>query len=118
MDVIAPLGEARLAGEQLGDLANFGRYMLCLVTSSVEAAHDPGRWLEVVKRRSGNLAGALGYLVNLEGISARNINEFLANIPEVMVSYADASLQYPSPSLFRPVNVPSRGRWMEFGLET
>jgi PAB-dependent poly(A)-specific ribonuclease subunit 3 len=105
MDVIAPLGEARMAGEQLGDLANFGRYMLCLATNSVEAVHDPGRWLEVVKRRSGNLGGALSYLVNLEGNMTRNINEFLANISDVLVSFVDASLQYtpPKPSFLLSV---------------
>jgi len=93
MDVIAPLGEARLPGEQLADLTNFGRYMLCVATGVAEAGHDPGRWLEVVKRRSANLGGALSYLVNLEGNGTRNINEFLANISDVTVSYVDASLQ-------------------------
>jgi PAB-dependent poly(A)-specific ribonuclease subunit 3 len=95
MDVIAPMSDARIPGEQLGDLANFGRYMLCVAANSQEALHDPGRWLEVVKRRyQGSLPGALSYLVNLEQNTTRNINEFLANISDVLVTYVDASLQY------------------------
>jgi hypothetical protein len=83
----------------LMDLTNFGRYVLCLAANTLEALHDPGRWLEVVKRRGGggNLGGALSYLVNLEQNSTRNINEFLANISDVLVTYVDASLQYPPP---------------------
>jgi PAB-dependent poly(A)-specific ribonuclease subunit 3 len=95
MDVIAPMSEARIPGEQLGDLANFGRYILCVAANSQEALHDPLRWLDVVKRRyPGNLAGALSYLINLEHDTARNINEFLGSIADVLVTYVDASLQY------------------------
>src|ERR1700737_1199549 len=99
MDVIAPMSETRIPGEQLGDLANFGRYLLCVAANSQEAQHDPARWLDVVKRRHpGNLAGALSYLVNLEHNTTRTINEFLANISDVLVTYVDASLQYaPAP---------------------
>ena len=95
MDVIAPLGEQRIPGEQLCDLTNFGRYMLCLAANSQEPLHDPARWIEVVKRRyPGNLGGALSYLINLEQNTTRNIAEFLANISDVLVTYVDASLQY------------------------
>ena len=96
MDVIAPMGDQRIPGEQLGDLANFGRYMLCIAANSQEVLHDPARWIEIVKRRypGGNLAGALSYLINLEGNTARNINEFLEYISDVLVTYVDASLQY------------------------
>ena len=101
MDVIAPMSEARIPGEKLMDLTNFGRYVLCLAANTLEALHDPGRWLEMVKRRGGggNLGGALSYLVNLEQNSTRNINEFLANVSDVLVTYVDASLQYPPPPL-------------------
>lgn len=92
------MGDQRIPGEQLGDLAAFGRYMLCIAANSLEALHDPARWLEVVKRRyPGNLGSALSYLINLEQNTSRNINEFLANISDVLVTYIDASLQY-SPS--------------------
>jgi PAB-dependent poly(A)-specific ribonuclease subunit 3 len=94
MDVIAPMGEARLPEEKLFDLVNFGRYLLCVAANSQEALHDPRRWLEMVRRRSENLAGALSYLVNLEQSTTRNITEFLENISEVMVTYIDSSLQY------------------------
>ncbi len=86
--------ETRIPGEKLLDLVNFGRCMLCIAANSQEAFHDPARWIEVVKRRSGNLAVALSYLINLEQNTTRNINEFLANISEIMVTYVDASLQY------------------------
>ena len=68
MDVIAPMGDQRIPGEQLGDLVNFGRYMLCIAANSQEVLHDPARWIEIVKRRypGGNLGGALSYLINLE----------------------------------------------------
>jgi len=94
MDVIAPMGDQRIPDEKLFDLVNFGRYMLCVAANSQEALHDPTRWIEVVRRRSENLGGALSYLINLEQNATRNINEFLANISDVMVSYVDASLQY------------------------
>lgn len=94
MDVIAPMGEQRISDEKLFDLINFGRYMLCIATNSQEALHDPRRWLEVVRRRSENLAEALSYLINLEQNGTHNINEFLASISDVMVTYVDASLQY------------------------
>lgn len=95
MDVIAPMGDQRIPGEQLGDLASFGRYMLCIAANSLEPLHDPARWIEVVKRRyPGDLGGALSYLINLEQNTSRNINEFLANISDVLVTYIDASLQY------------------------
>ena len=93
-DVIAPMPENRIPGEKLLDLVNFGRYMLCIAANSQEAFHDPTRWIEVVKRRSGILAGALSYLINLEQSTTRNISEFLGNISEIMVTYVDASLQY------------------------
>jgi len=95
MDVIAPLSDQRIPQEQLRDLENFGRYMLCIAANSQEAFHDPGRWLETVKRRyPGNLGPALAYLINLEGDASHNINDFLANISDVLVTYIDASLQY------------------------
>ena len=93
MDVIAPMGEQRIPGEKLLDLISFGRYMLCLTANTREALHDPTRWMEVVKRRSGNLGRALSYLINSEQVPTHNINEFLASISDVMVTYIDASLQ-------------------------
>lgn len=99
--MIAPMSEARIPGEKLMDLTNFGRYVLCLAGNTLEALQDPGRWLEVVKRRGGALGGALGYLVNLEGNTTRNINEFLANVSDVLVTYVDASLQYATPAFLR-----------------
>jgi PAB-dependent poly(A)-specific ribonuclease subunit 3 len=96
MDVIAPMGDQRIPGEQLRDLANFGRYMLCLAANSQEPLHDPVRWLEIIKRRPGNLGGALSYLINLEQNPTRSVNEFLANISDIMVTYVDSSLQYRS----------------------
>ena len=95
MDVIAPMSEARIPGEKLMDLTNFGRYMLCLAGNSLEALHDPVRWLDVVQAKGGNLGGALSYLINLEQNPTRNINEFLTKISDVLVTYVDASLQYP-----------------------
>jgi PAB-dependent poly(A)-specific ribonuclease subunit 3 len=95
MDVIAPMGDQRIPGEQLRDLANFGRYMLCIAANSQEPLHDPARWIEAVKRRyPGNLGGALSYLINFEQNATRNINEFLANISDVLVTYVDAAIQY------------------------
>lgn len=88
------MGDERIPGEQLGDLASFGRYMLCIAANSLEPLHDPARWIEAVKRRyPGNLGGALSYLINLEQNTSRNINEFLANISDMLVTYIDASLQ-------------------------
>lgn len=95
MDVIAPLGDQRIPNEQLCDLANFGRYMLCLAANSQEPLHEPARFIEVVKRRyPGNLGAALSYLINLEQNTTRSITEFLASISDVLVNYVDASLQY------------------------
>ena len=96
MDVIAPMGDARIQSEKLRDLENFGRTMLALASGSLEGlgTGDVGRWIEIVKgRRGGSLGGALSYLINLEGNGTRNINEFLANISDIMVGYVDASLQ-------------------------
>lgn len=103
MDVIAPMSEQRIPGEQLGDLGNFGRYILCIAANSQEALRDPARWIGTVDRRypkndkgdphGATLAGALSYLVNLEQDPNRNIGEFLANISDVLVTYVDASLQ-------------------------
>lgn len=98
MDVIAPMSESKIPGEQLGDLVNFGRYLLCVAANSQEALHEPGKWIEIVKRRyPGNLAGALSYLI-YPGNTTRNITEFLSNISDVLVTYVDSALQYPSPS--------------------
>ena len=95
MDVIAPMGDGRLLGEQLLDLSNFGRYMLSLAVNSQEAFQDPGRWIETAKRRyPGNLGGALSYLINFEENTTRNITEFLANISDVLTNYVDSSLHY------------------------
>src|SRR6202035_3072112 len=90
MDVIAPMGEQRIPGEQLGDLANFGRYMLCVAANSQEASRDPARWIGTVDRRypkndrneagGVTLSAALSYLINLEQNQSHNIGEFLANI--------------------------------------
>jgi hypothetical protein len=106
MDVIAPMGEQRIPGEQLGDLANFGRYMLCVAANSQEALRDPARWIGTVDRRypkndrneagGVTLTAALSYLINLDQDPTRNIGEFLANISDVLVTYVDASLQYTS----------------------
>jgi hypothetical protein len=95
MDVIAPMGDQRIPQEQMRDLENFGRYMLCIAANTQEAFHDPARWIETVKRRyPGNLGLALSYLMNLEGNPSHDINDFLANISDVLVTYVDASLQY------------------------
>jgi len=91
------MSEARIPGEKLMDLTNFGRYMLCLAGNTLEALQDPARWLDVVQRRGGGLAGALRYLVNLEQHPTRDITEFLGKVSDVLVTYVDASLQYGDP---------------------
>lgn len=120
MDVIAPLGESRIPDEKLFDLVNFGRYMLCIATNSQEALHDPARWIEIARRRSENLGGAISYLINLEQNATRNINEFLANISYVMVTYIDASLQYlfsPAPFVHHPDFIVIMIIWKDIYLE-
>ena len=115
-DVIAPMPENRIPGEMLLDIVNFGRYMLCIAANSQEAFHDPERWIEVVKRRSGILGKALLYLINLEQDTTRNINDFLGIISESMVTYVDASLQY-DPLEYPRLTIVTTTTWKLIYLE-
>jgi PAB-dependent poly(A)-specific ribonuclease subunit 3 len=91
MDVIAPLGDYKLAEEQMRDLSSFGGYMLALATGTADPFGDAQRGLEVVKKRyPGNLASAIGGLVLGD---QKSVSEFLVSISEQVVTYFDSALQ-------------------------